>query len=117
MNLLIDFSYALRLLRKSPAHTLLCVGVVALSVGLSLASYSTLYNTAFKPMGFKGSENWYVINEVKQVERLSLDMYTYQEIVKRRPGVEHLGALKMAQAVLSEGEASVSLSRGEITPI
>ncbi len=115
MNLWFDLKYAWRLLLKSPGHSLLCIGVVALSVGLSLVAYSVTNYIAFKPLGFPDSERWYVISD-EAATGLALDNYTYQTLVKRSRNINHLGAISATRSVLSEGRASVNVSGTAITP-
>jgi putative ABC transport system permease protein len=119
MNYMFDIKYAWRLLIRSWGHSLLCVGVVALSVGLALWSYSIAYSQAFKPLGFPGSETWYSIEiatDAKAVARPVVDAYTYQEIQSRNTGVDYIGAFSARPMLLSEGQASSSLRGAAITP-
>ncbi|TXH64668.1 MAG: FtsX-like permease family protein [Lysobacteraceae bacterium] len=119
MNYMFDIKYAWRLLLRSWGHSLLCIGVVALSVGLALWSYSVVYSQALKPLGFPGSENWYSIQiaaDAKTVARPTVDAYTYQEIRRRNPDIRYIGVCSSIPVLLSEGQASVSLRGSEITP-
>jgi putative ABC transport system permease protein len=119
MNYMFDIKYAWRLLIRSWGHSLLCVGVVALSVGLALWSYSIAYSQAFKELGFPGSESWYSIEiaaDAKAVARPVVDAYTYQEIQSRNTGVDYIGAFSARPMLLSEGQASSSLRGAAITP-
>jgi predicted permease len=119
MNLWFDLKYAWRLLLKTPGHSLLCVVVVALSVGLALTSYTLAYAMAFKPLSFSGSERWVGVQVAANAAarpRANLDAYTYQELLKRNRTANHLGAFFYRSAVLSEGQASASLRSETITP-
>ena len=53
-----DLKYAWRLLLRSPGHSLVCIVVVALSVGLALWTYVLAYSQALKPLPFPGGERW-----------------------------------------------------------
>lgn len=119
MNLWFDLKYAWRLLLKTPGHSLLCVVVVALSVGLTMWSYSLAYAMRFKPLPFPGTERWYSIQlaaNATATPRASVDAYTYQELLARTPALTHLGAFASETAVLSEGQASTSLRAGAFSP-
>lgn len=119
MNLWFDLKYAWRLLFKTPWHSLLCVVVVALSVGLAIWSYVLAYAMVFKPLPFPGTERWLSIQVAANATarpRLILDAYTYQELLRHNRTVTHLGAFTNRAAVLSEGQASTSLRAAEISP-
>ena len=86
MNLLFDLKYAWRLARKSWGYTLMCVGVVALSVGLAVWTNTLSYSQMFKPLGFPGSERWYSVQIGAKAETTAVpavDAYTYQEMLKQ----------------------------------
>jgi putative ABC transport system permease protein len=119
MNLWFDLKYAWRLSRKSWGHSLICVTVVALSVGLSVWTGTLIYSQAFKPLGFAGSERWYSIQLAPNANarpRPTFDAYTYQELLKHTRNGEHLGAFTVRPLVLSEGEATLGLRGAAITP-
>lgn len=119
MNYMFDLKYAWRLLVKSWGYSLLCAGVVALSVGLTLWTYSLIYSQSLKPMGFPGSERWYSVQIAPDADTSpepSVDAYTYQEIRKRNPDVDYIGAFSQRTTLLSEGQASASLRGVAISP-
>lgn len=119
MNYTFDLKYAWRLLVKSWGYSLLCAGVVALSVGLTLWAYSLIYSQSLKPLGFPGSDSWYSVQispDADSSVQPSIDAYTYQEIRKRSPDVDFIGAFAQRTALLSEGQASASLRGVAISP-
>lgn len=119
MNLWFDLKYAWRLLVRTPGYSLLCVVVVALSVGLALWSWSLAYAMRFKPLPFPRSENWLSIQIAEHPTATpfaNVDAYTYQEILKRNRTAHHIGAFSEKTAVLSEGQASNSLRAVMISP-
>ncbi len=120
MNLWFDLKYAARLLLKSPLHSVLCVGVVALSVGLATFVYAVVYGAWLKPLDIPGSQRWYVVhaaaNATADALLHALDPYTYQELLNSNRTVKHLGAVSIRPGVLSEGQASVSLRAYAISP-
>ena len=118
-NLWFDFRYAVRLLRKTAAHSLLSALVVALSVGLALFVFVMDYAIAFRPLPFKDSGNWLSIQvAAKSTETANsrLDAYTYQQLVGRGRDANHIGAFSSREAVLSEGEESNPLRAAAISP-
>lgn len=119
MNLWFDLKYAWRLLFKTPGYTLLSIVVVALSVGLATWSYELAYSQAYKPVGFPDSDRWYSLQVAPSAgarPKPSMDAYTYQEILKLNRSADFIGAFSEQTAVLSEGEASVSVRASAISP-
>lgn len=114
-----DLKYAWRLLIKSWGYSLLCIGVVALSLGLALWAFALVYSQALKPLDIPGSESWYsvqIARDATSSAQPEVDAFTYQEMVSRSGSADHLGAFSMRKALVSEGEASVSLRAAEISP-
>lgn len=118
-NLWFDLRYAARLLRKTAAHSLLCASVVALSVGLALFVFVMNYAIALKPLPFSDAGNWVsvqIAEKATENARARMDAYTYQQLLSRRRGVNHIGAFSSRMAVLSEGEESNPLRAAAISP-
>jgi predicted permease len=119
MSLGFDLGYAWRLLLRSPGHSLVCIVVVALSVGLAVWSWVLAYSQALKPLPFEGSERWLSVQVAAKpaaTPRPNLDAYTYQALLERSRSVTHLGAFTELTAVLSEGQASTDLRAVAISP-
>lgn len=119
MKLRFDLTYAWRLMLRAPGYSLLCIVVVALSVGLAVWTYTLAYSQALKPLPFSGSGRWLSIQIAPRASlkpRPAVDAYTYQELLKRNRSANHLGAFSDKNAVLSEGEASTSLRATSISP-
>lgn len=125
MSSRLDLKYAWRLLIKSKGYSLICVSVVALSVGLVVFAYSLLYSQLLKPLGFPDSDRWYSLQIAPTGNRgvPIVDAYTYQELVRNSRSIDHLGAFTTESetrdgnpVVLSEGQASMPIRAVEITP-
>ncbi len=120
MNLAFDLKYASRQLRKSWGYSLICGSVVAVCVGLAVSTWATYESLANKPLGFPNSATWYSVQIAETVASppgmISVDAYTYQEMLKSNRSVEHLGALAYKRVVLSEGHASTALRAAVISP-
>ncbi|MEQ1514452.1 MAG: ABC transporter permease [Lysobacteraceae bacterium] len=117
-NLWFDIRYAVRLLRKTAAHSLLSASVVALSVGLALFIFVMNYAIAFRPLPFKDSGNWLSVQVAAKSTETSgsrIDAFTYQQLVSRRRDVNYIGAFSSREAVLSEGEESNPLRGSAIS--
>jgi predicted permease len=114
-----DLKYAVRLLLRSPGHSLLSICIVALSVGLAVWCSCVVYSLALRPLGFPGSEHWYSIKvaaDTTERARPHVDAYTLQELLRRNRTADYLGSFSTHSAVLSEGQASTSLRAATISP-
>ncbi len=120
MNLSFDLKYASRQLRKSWGYSLMCASVVAVSIGLAIAVWALTQTQGFRPIGLPNSANWYNVqiaaDAASQPQVLSVDAYTYQELLKSNRSADHLGAFAYKRVVLSEGQASTVLRAAVISP-
>src|SRR5213594_4353737 len=48
-----DFTYGIRLLRKSPAFAAACIAIVALGIGATTAIFSVVYGVTLRPLPFR----------------------------------------------------------------
>jgi predicted permease len=119
MSFRFDFKYAWRLFIKSRGHSLMCAGVVALSVGLAVWTYALAYSQMLKPFPFPDSEHWYSVQLAAGATakaRPSVDAFTYQQLLRHNRSADYLGAFEDREVVLSEGQATVSLRGAAISP-
>src|SRR5437016_3955318 len=61
-NLLRDFRYALRSLRKDRRFTFIAIFALALGIGATTVMFSVVYNLLFDPFPYKGAERLMVVN-------------------------------------------------------
>lgn len=119
MNLSYDLKHAWRLLMKSKGYSLMCVAVVALSVGLAVWTCELVYSQVLKPLAFPTSGSWYSVQMAAKAASTpvpAVDAYTYQELLKRSRSADHIGAFAISPAVLNEGQASTRLRGAAISP-
>ncbi|KAF1007418.1 MAG: Macrolide export ATP-binding/permease protein MacB [Luteibacter sp.] len=118
-NMRFDLAHAWRLFVRSPGNSLLCILVVALSVGLSLFVFVIDYNIGLKPLPFDGSSSWLSVQTAENTSaslRPRMDPFTYNELRKRTKSVDYLGAFSPRAPIMSEGEASMRLRGAAIEP-
>jgi putative ABC transport system permease protein len=120
MHLAFDLKYASRLLKKSWGYSLLCAGVVMLSVGLTIWTWVLGEDVMFRPLGLPDSGDWYSVqiaaDATAQPSPISVDAYTYQAMLENNRSADHLGAYANQRVVLSEGQASTDLRGAVISP-
>ncbi len=98
MTFLFELKYALRLIARKPGHSILCVLVVAMSLGISLVIFSLVYNTNYKQLDFQNSNRWVYATELNLDTGFvnfadSIDQFAYQEMAKRVTSYSQFGAM------------------------
>lgn len=63
-----DIVFALRILRRSPGFTSLAILMVALGIGVTVASFSVLYTALWKPLPYPHPQELVTVSEVNQKE-------------------------------------------------
>lgn len=119
MNLWFDVKYASRLMINSWGYSLMCVAVVALSVGLAVWSCALAYSQSWRPLPYPDGDWWYslqIATDKGGRVRPVVDAYTWQQLAERNASADHLGAFASRAMVLSEGEATTTLRGALISP-
>jgi len=120
MDLALDLKYASRLLRKSWGYSLLCAGIVTLSVGLTIWAWVLSQDLLRASLGLPDSGDWYSVQIAADARALprptSVDAYTYQKLLESNRSADHIGAYANKRVVLSEGQASTDLRAAVISP-
>ena len=78
-----DLRYAARLLRKTPAFTLVSVLTLALGVGASTAIFSAVNPILFQPLPYPEARQIMMIWDTSQGVRLDVTFHTYRELAVR----------------------------------
>ena len=121
MNLLSDLKYAMRLLRKSPAFTLLSTLLVAVGLGITLVVFNLANNMYFKSPSFPNGDRYVSIVGVDKTMGLAasdlLDNTIFQLISDRNQSYQVLGAVRFwNSATISDGDSAQIFNAAAITP-
>ncbi|PCI76736.1 MAG: hypothetical protein COB20_09890 [SAR86 cluster bacterium] len=122
MNLISDLLYSIRLLRKTPAFTLVCLLVVTLGVGVAVSLYSLNKNFYFGVPSFPDGDRFTVINRVdpqtgvEQGGPLDMNGFVFNRIKGSSTSFSELGASRTVRATISDNESAELYMAAEIMP-
>lgn len=120
MKLWLDFQYALRLLRKTPGFSLLCLVVVALGVSISLYTFTLIYEFTVRPPPFPDGKRFAVVkifsNDTQQQQRPTTNVFIFNALKERASSFAELGLLKTDFAIFTDGETTQQFYAGVIDP-
>jgi predicted permease len=117
-----ELKYSLRVLRKTPGHTSMCVAIVALSLCVGMIALTLVYNLMYKPLNFKDADRWVHLTRITNPGGVSeggdsINSYHYQYLKDNSSIFENLGALRaFSQSRMRAGETATQVSSAEITP-
>ncbi len=117
-----ELKYSLRVLRKSPGHTAMCVGIVALSLCVGMIALTLVYNLLLKPLNFVDGERWINLAQVNTPGGTSqigdsVSSFHYQYIKDNNTVFETIGAVRaFSISRMHFGETATRVSSAEITP-
>lgn len=106
---LIDVRYALRLLARSPAFTLLTVIVLTGGLALSIYTYSFLNSLMFKPVPLPDGARVVKVYGEKEGQRQLLDAYELAEVRRDIKSLAEIGAYTESSVLFSGRDSSRSL--------
>jgi putative ABC transport system permease protein len=78
-----DIQYALRLMRRSTALTLIALTALAISIGANTTIFSVIYGVLLRPLPFPHSENLITVLERQAEERVSVAYPDYMDMRDR----------------------------------
>jgi putative ABC transport system permease protein len=103
-GLLRDLRFGLRILTRSPGHTLAAVLALALGIGLSTAMFSIVYGALLRGLPFPESERIVHVgnaNPSRDQPELEVHVHDYLEYARRQTALEGLAAYDSGTLVLS----------------
>ena len=116
-SILNDLRYALRLMRKAPAFTVIAVATLALGVGANTAMFSVVNAALLNPLPFPDANRLVVISEtVKRdtIERRPLSYPDYRDYRDRTSSFDEMAAWSAEKFTLSSADAPAQQIEGEI---
>ena len=117
-----DLKYSLRVLRKTPGHTSMCIAIVALSLCIGLIALTLVYNLMYKPLNFNNADRWVHLTRTAGAGGISqngdsIDSFHYQYIKDNNTVFEKLGAVRaFSESRMNYGESATRVASAEITP-
>ncbi len=120
MKLWLDFKYALRLLKKTPGFSTLCLIVTALGVAISLYTVTIMYEFTMRPPPFPDGERFAVIKlfmqDTNQQQTPTANAFIRNRLAEGNQSFDALGALSTRTAIFTDGDTSQQFFAGVIEP-
>jgi predicted permease len=116
-SILNDLRYALRLMRKAPAFTLVAVATLALGIGANTAIFSVVNAALLNPLPFPDADRLVVISEtVKRdtVERRPLSYPDYRDYRERTSSFDDMAVWSSEKFTLGSDDAPARQLEGEL---
>jgi putative ABC transport system permease protein len=113
-----DFVLALRLIRKQPIHTLTAILALATGIGLATTGFTFLEAGLTAELPFRGGGEFVMVDVYVEPEarRSNVERDRF-EMLRKAPGLKHLGAVANAPQNLLLPSGEVALAAGTaITP-
>ena len=95
-NLLFDIRFALRVLRKSPAFTLVSVLTLTLAIGANVVAFGVLNALVLHPLALPEGDRVYQV-QTKRAEAISISYANYADIRDRNSTFSALAIFRLAR--------------------
>lgn len=120
MDIQQDLRYTLRLLRKNPGFSCICLLVVILGVTTSLIAYAYVNALFYKAPPFPEGDRFVVVNSVDTttgfIQPFVLNGYGYNLLKESSSSFSELGAFRDQNSILSDGDSAQTFRSAHITP-
>src|SRR5207249_9850244 len=100
-DLLQDFRYALRSLRKKPGFAIVSVLTLALGVGASTAIFSTVNPILFESLPYPHAGRIVMLWDIFSGSRSDVTFHTYREVAERSHSFDAIAVMKPWQPTIT----------------
>ena len=111
-----DLRFALRMLRKNPAFSLIVITTLALGIGASTAIFSAVNPIMLSPLPYPAPDRLMMIWNTYQGARTEIAFGTYHELVERSGSFEAMAAFQTWQPAMT-GDAQPERLDGQVVSI
>lgn len=120
MSVLDDVKYSYRGLKSQWRHSLLCVVVIGLCIGLSWTVLSVYYRMFIMPVNFHEGEQWYGFIETTgnavNARTSNIDYFTYQALQEEFQNTDFSGGFQLQSANLTTDTIATRVTSAALTP-
>ena len=117
-NVAQDVRYAARMLRRSPAFTLVSVLTLALGIGGTVAIFSAVYTVLYRPMGVADGAQLVVpvsVNQARDIDRASIPFADYADWREQRDVFELVALFNPIQIDIAGGDTPERVEGLQVT--
>ncbi len=107
MQILQDIKYSLRLLRKTPAFTVITFLIIAVGLALYMAANTLAASLFDKPLPFPDGDRYVVLKTTignNETGIANHDLFTFNQLLSSSENYSTLGAFSMMSRVFSDGD-------------
>ena len=117
-----ELRYALRLMRRSPGFVSLCVMIVAIGMGLSIVTYSSIKSVAYGELPVANGERFVALLTLDKETRVefsnrTMDAYAFKYLRDNLNRFDSIQAYRTGAATLSDGSVAERFTAAEIEPL
>ena len=122
MNLVNDVLFSIRLIRKTPAFSAVCLLVITVGLSVCLCLYSLTKNTYYQDLPFPRGDRFIGLMQTDPISGeimgvpLTLNGFAFEQLAENTNAFLSLGVARDISATVSDGETVEVYLASEITP-
>jgi predicted permease len=113
-----DLRFALRLLRRTPAVSLIALATLAVGIGANTAIFTVVHSVVLAPLGFPAPERLvrlYTQFETLKLDRFSFSIPEYVDLARQARSFESIGAFGIGGAPVLGGQVPERVPAAYVT--